>query len=74
MAFKLQHWLITIEYLPGQENTLADALSREERPREKKTSESQAIPDLCLAPEDVAVQPPHKKEEGVGVTTPTGSA
>ena len=31
MAYRLQHWLIRIEYLPGVENTMADALSREER-------------------------------------------
>ena len=30
-AFKLQHWLVQIVYLPGEQNTLADALSREER-------------------------------------------
>ena len=28
---KLQHWLIDVQYLPGLENGLADALSREER-------------------------------------------
>ena len=33
MAMKLQHWLISVEYLPGRENGCADALSREERPR-----------------------------------------
>ena len=31
LAFKLQEWMVTIEYLPGEQNTLADALSREER-------------------------------------------
>ena len=31
IAYKLQNWLIRIEYLPGVENTMADALSREER-------------------------------------------
>jgi len=31
MAFKLQHWLLEIVYLPGEDNTFADALSREER-------------------------------------------
>ena len=31
MAYKLQHWLIEIRYLPGVDNTLVDALSREER-------------------------------------------
>ena len=30
---ELQHWLLRIEYLPGRENGLADALSREERKR-----------------------------------------
>ena len=34
---KLQHWLLTVEYLPGQENGFADALSREERPRHLET-------------------------------------
>ena len=28
---KLQHWLIDVQYLPGLENGLADALTREER-------------------------------------------
>ena len=31
LSFKLQHWLVTIQYLPGELNTLTDALSREER-------------------------------------------
>jgi len=35
LAFKLQHWMVEVEYLPGQENTFADALSREERSREQ---------------------------------------
>ena len=30
MAYKLQHWLVIITYIPGTENTVADALSREE--------------------------------------------
>ena len=29
-ALKLQQWMIMVEYLPGNENTVADALSREE--------------------------------------------
>ena len=33
LAFKLQHWPVEIQYLPGQLNTLADALSREEKTR-----------------------------------------
>ena len=31
LGMKLQHWLIQFEYLPGIENGLADALSREEQ-------------------------------------------
>ena len=34
LGMKLQHWLITIQYLPGEDNGMADALSREERHRE----------------------------------------
>ena len=30
MSYKLQPWQMTIEYLPGKDNTLADALSRQE--------------------------------------------
>ena len=37
LAYKLQHWLVKIEYLPGDRNGMADALSREERPREQIT-------------------------------------
>ena len=31
LIYKLQRWLVTVEYLPGSENTMADTLSREER-------------------------------------------
>ena len=34
---KLQHWLISVECLPGRENGFADALLREERPRRIET-------------------------------------
>ena len=30
-SMKLQHWMPKIEHLPGQDNGMADALSREER-------------------------------------------
>ena len=33
MAMKLQHWLLTVEYLPSQDNGFVDPLSREERLR-----------------------------------------
>ena len=33
IAMKLQHWLLTIENLPGRKNGLADALSMEEEQR-----------------------------------------
>ena len=72
MAFKLQHWLVAIEYLPGKDNTLADALSREECTRRKKYM-TLGIPDLCLDRGDLAAQPPQDKE-GVGVATPTERA
>ena len=29
MSYKLQHWLVKVKYLPGEDNGLADALSRE---------------------------------------------
>ena len=51
LAFKLQYWLIDIQYLPGQQNTLADALSREERipevtPEKQATSDEQPEEDV----------------------------
>ena len=56
-AYKLQHWLIQIKYLPGNENTLADALSREERRRMPDDR------DIHLASGDVEGQPPRREEE-----------
>ena len=58
MAYKLQHWLVNITYIPGTENTMADALSREERTRERMPDK----PDISLASGIVEGQPPH--EEG----------
>jgi len=52
MAYKPQHWLIRISYIPGAENTLANALSREKR---------RWIPDklsISLVAGDVKGQPP----------------
>ena len=34
MGIKLKHWMIDIQYLPGEDNGLAKALSREERRKE----------------------------------------
>ena len=61
LAFKLQHWMVDIRYLPGVDNTLADALSREERPPEggqrihQRTSPDR---DVHLAGGDVEETPP----------------
>ena len=46
MAMKLQHWLVKVEYLPGEENGIADALSREEKQRNRETVVKM---DSCLA-------------------------
>ena len=75
---------MTVEYLPGQENTLADALSREERPRTVTPVEI-PNPDISLASGDVEAGAPHVQEregtrvpekrerdqDSVGVSTPT---
>ena len=37
MSLKLQPWLLRIEYLPGEANTFADALSRQEWESDPKT-------------------------------------
>ena len=65
MAYKLQHWLVTVQYLPGAENTIADALSREERQR-KVTTESRDIPDISLAAGYVEERAPHEEKDSVG--------
>ena len=70
MTYKLQHWLVTVEYLPGPDNTMADALSREERCR-RMSPEDLTNPDASLVAGDVEAGASHKKENSVGVTTPT---
>ena len=54
IAIKLQHWLITVEYLPGEDNGMADALSREERHRNidtvSKTKSNLALGNLGEQP------------------------
>ena len=54
ILMKLQHWLLRIEYLPGRENGLADALSREERKRIAPI----IMTDASLAVGDVGVPTP----------------
>ena len=60
IAYKLQHWMIEIRYIPGDKNTFANALSREDRKSEEMPEMS---PDVCLVEGDVEGQPPHKDEE-----------
>ena len=69
LSLKLQHWLVTIEYLPGDKNGMADALSREEQP--KMTSTALMTPDVGLASRDVEGAPPQRRRDSVGVATPT---
>ena len=62
MAYKLQHWLVRIVYIPGEMNTLADALSREERSQQAEGTQ-QSRPrmpttgGIHLASGDVEGQP-----------------
>jgi len=52
MAFMLQQGMLTISYLPGELNTFADALSREERGR-LTTEDSEVIQDGLRSTEGV---------------------
>ena len=56
LSFKLQHWLVKVDYRSGNKNSMADALSREERPR--MSSEDLKTPDASLASGDVGVPTP----------------
>ena len=62
MAYKLQHWMITIKYIPGVNNTFADALSREEMRTEEKGTPVTS-PDVRLDGGSVEEQPPQREEE-----------
>ena len=81
LALKLQHWLVQIKYLPGQLNTLADALSREERQPEASqqqwtssvqdtqhhhTEEDASVPGRHLAAGDVEGTPPQGRRANAG--------
>ena len=75
-SFKLQQWLVTIEYIPGETNTMADALSREEWRNDKRTGEKKSttrtttvMPDklgISLAAGDVEGTPPQRGEGQLG--------
>ena len=62
-AYKLQHWLLEIHYLPGDQNSLADALSREERDRTSRMKElpGDKSPVSHLLVGDVEGQPPQEE-------------
>jgi len=77
LGYKLQGWMVWIEYLPGQENGFADAFSREERARarpdlgkdvygmrnQKELENAGILPDIRLARGDVEGTPPLEKIE-----------
>jgi len=63
MAFKLQPWLMKVEYIEGQENGMADALSREERRDESSRKELCSRTEHKLARGDVAGTSPLVEEE-----------
>ena len=60
MAFKLQPWMVDMIYLPGKDNTLADALSREEWPPNKITEDSPLKGRLAAG--DVEAPPPQEED------------
>ena len=60
LAYKLQHWMLELVHLPRVDNTVADALSREER-QDEKISGHQESPEICPARGDVEGQPPHER-------------
>ena len=68
MSYKLQHWMVTVEYLPGPENTMADALSREARPRRMTSKDLQHL-DVSLASVDVEAGAPHRRQDSERAAT-----
>jgi len=63
MAYKLQQWVISIEYIEGQANGFADALSREERRVGNSSNNLCPSTEHKLARGDVAGAPPLKSKE-----------
>jgi len=62
ISYKLQHWMLTLEYLPGDAKTFVDALSREERRGERERTAKEDL-DVRLVGEDVVAQPPLEEKE-----------
>ena len=58
ISLKLQHWLVTIKYLPGRDNGFADTLSREERTKVTRVTPATQETDVSLAVGDVRVPTP----------------
>ena len=63
ISLKLQHWLVTIKYLPGRDNGFADALSREEQTWEKRVTPASQEPDVVLQWGMWGYQPTHEEPE-----------
>jgi len=74
LGYKLQGWMVNIQYLPGTENGFADALSREERSRtkeeEKKNENREETPGCRLVRGDVEGAPPLKDRRSGGPRPP----
>ena len=62
LSLKLQHWLVSIVYLPGELSTLADALSWEEMQSKpsQKTEMMSPTRDIHFVAGDVEGTPPHE--------------
>ena len=66
LAMTLQQWLITIVYLPGEENSLADALSRqewEEQEEDETAAQRQSGKGECEGPALTDEKEDTEKEE-----------
>jgi len=63
MAYKMQPWLMKVEYIEGQENGLADALSREERGDDDSRMELCSRTEHKLAWGDVAGASPQEEKK-----------